>query len=60
MDVIAYAIGIVALVILAGVGVAAVLSSSARAGKKRKEELQTRYFARQPWDAQSANGRGNR
>lgn len=60
MDVIAYAVGIIVVFILAGIGVAAALSSSARAGKKRKEELQTRYIASQPWDAQSASGRGNR
>ena len=53
MDVIAYAVGIIVFVILSGIGVAAVLSSSAQAGKKRREELQTRYIARQPWDAQS-------
>lgn len=60
MDVIAFAVGIIVVVILAGVGVAALLSSSAQAGKKRREELQTRYLARQPWDAHGANGRGNR
>ena len=60
MDVIAYAVGIIVLVILAGVGVAAMLSSSAEAVRKRKQVLQTRYIARQPWDAQGANGRGNR
>ena len=53
MDVIAYAVGIIVVFILGGIGVAAVLSSSAKAGRKRREEKQTRYIARQPWDAQS-------
>ena len=60
MDVIAYAVGIVAFVIVIGFVVAAILSSSAQAGRKRKDELQTRHLTRQPWDAHSANGRGNR
>ncbi len=60
MDVIAYALGIVAFVIVIGFVVAAILSSAAQAGRKRKDELQTRHLARQPWDAHSANGRGNR
>ncbi len=60
MDVIAYAVGIVTFVILIGFVVAAVLSSSEKAGRKRKEDLQTRHLARQPWDAHSASGRGIR
>lgn len=60
MDVIAYAVGTIVFVIVIGFVVAAVLSSSAQAGQKRKDELQTRHIARQPWDAHSADGRGNR
>lgn len=58
MDVVFYTAGIIVLVILAVVAVGAVLSS--QAGKKRKEELQTRTIAHQPWEAHGANGRGIR
>lgn len=60
MDVIAYAAGIVAFVIVVGFAIAAVFSSSAQSEKKREDERQTRHLARQPWDAHSAEGRGNR
>lgn len=60
MDVIACAAGIVAFVIVVGFVIAAAFSSSAQSGRKRKEELQTRHLARQPWDAHGAEGRGNR
>jgi hypothetical protein len=52
------ALCIVAL--LVGALVVAFLASGARSEKKRKEEMATRHLARQPWDAQSADGRGNR
>ena len=34
--------------------------SAARTGEKQREERKTRRIAQQPWDAQSADGRGNR
>ena len=35
-------------------------SSASRSGDKRREELTSRRLAQQPWDAESADGRGNR
>ena len=52
MDVVFYAAGIIVLVIVAGCAVGALLAS-AQAGRKRREELENRYIANQPWDAQS-------
>jgi len=57
MDVIAFAGGFILVIIVLGVGIAALLSSAAG---KRKEDQETRHIASQPWDAHSANGRGNR
>ena len=36
------------------------ISASSRAIDKRREELKAKRVAYQPWDAQSADGRGNR
>jgi len=52
------AIGIIVLLFCAVAVV--VLASGAKSQKRRMEEHQARYLARQPWDAQSADGRGNR
>jgi len=57
MDVIAFTAVFIFVIIVLGVAIAALLSSTTG---KRKEERQTRYLASQPWDAHSANGRGNR
>lgn len=35
-------------------------SSSSRSGDKRREEMTSKRMAQQPWDAESADGRGNR
>ena len=40
--------------------VVVVMASGPKSQKKRMQELHTRHFARQPWDAESADGRGNR
>ena len=34
--------------------------SPSRSNEKRREDLKTRHIQNQPWDAQSADGRGNR
>ncbi len=34
--------------------------SASRAGDRQREKRKTRSIAQQPWDAQSADGRGNR
>lgn len=52
------AIGLVLLLVAAIVVV--VIASSPRSQKKRMEDLHARHQARQPWDAHSAEGRGNR
>ncbi|HYM27870.1 MAG TPA: hypothetical protein VET66_06955 [Steroidobacteraceae bacterium] len=52
------AVGIVLL--LAAAIVVVLLASSPKSQKKRMEELHARHMARQPWDAHSAEGRGNR
>lgn len=53
-----FAIAIVALLI--GAIVVVFLASGTKSQKKRMEEHQTRHLAQQPWDAHSADGRGNR
>jgi hypothetical protein len=35
-------------------------SSSSRSGEKRREELESKRMAHQPWDADAADGRANR
>ena len=35
-------------------------ASPSRTKEKRREALKTRHLQNQPWDAQSADGRGNR
>ncbi len=60
MHAIAYILGAVAFVALAGLAIALMLSSSSNSERKRKEDLQSRRIAHQPWDAQSSDGRGNR
>jgi len=57
MDVIVFTAVFIFVIIVLGVAIAALLSATAG---KRNEERQTRHLASQPWDAHSANGRGNR
>ena len=52
------AVGIVVLLVAALAVV--FLASGSKSQKQRVEENQARQSARQPWDAQSADGRGNR
>jgi len=48
-------------VVLLAVGLALwLLSSSSSASERRKMDAESRNLARQPWDAESADGRGNR
>jgi hypothetical protein len=47
-------------ILLVGAVVVVVMASGAKSQKRRMEDVQTRHLARQPWDAQSAEGRGNR
>jgi len=47
-------------ILLVGAVVVVVMASGPKSQKKRMQELHTRHFARQPWDAESADGRGNR
>jgi len=60
MTVVAYILGVVAAIALTGVAVALMLAASTQSEQRRKEDLQSRSLAHQPWDAQSANGHGNR
>ena len=52
------AVGIV--VLFAGALIAVVLASGAKSQEKRMRDLHARHLANQPWDAHSAEGRGNR
>ena len=51
---------LVIMIVLLGGAVAWYFTDSSRAIKRRHEELRARRQAQQPWDAQSADGRGNR
>jgi flagellar basal body-associated protein FliL len=53
-------LGIAIVVLLVGAVVVVALASSSKTQQKRMEEHQSRHIARQPWDAHSAEGRGNR
>ncbi len=49
------------VIVLLGAGIAALLlASGTKSQRRRMEEQHTRHLARQPWDAQAADGRGNR
>lgn len=50
----------VGLVFALVIGVVIWLMTASRKGTTRREERKTRHIAQQPWDAQSADGRGNR
>jgi hypothetical protein len=60
MGSIAYILGAVAVLVLFAIGISLLLVAAAHSEQKRKAEVQGRRIAHQPWDAQSANGRGNR
>jgi hypothetical protein len=47
-------------ILLVGAVVVVVMASGSKSQKQRMENLHARHMARQPWDAQSADGRGNR
>ena len=51
---------LVIMIVLLGGAVAWYFTDSSRAIKKLREDLLARRQAQQPWDAQSADGRGNR
>ena len=49
-----------AIVIALVIGIVFWFLAASRTGGTRREERHTRRIAQQPWDAQSADGRGNR
>ena len=53
-------LGIGIVVLLFGAVAVVALANGSKSQKRRMEEHQTRHLARQPWDAHSAHGRGNR
>ncbi|MFY9315110.1 MAG: hypothetical protein WAO95_06070 [Burkholderiales bacterium] len=53
-------IAVATVLLLAGALVVVFLASGTKSQQQRMEEHQARHIARQPWDAQSADGRGNR
>lgn len=42
------------------IGIVIWFMAASRGGTTRREERHNRHIAQQPWDAQSADGRGNR
>jgi len=61
MNTLAYLFGAFGFVVLLASAVVVYLSTAAQSqDQKRRDELKTRRIAQQPWDAQSADGRGNR
>jgi len=55
-----YLFGAIGFVVLLASAAVLLLSAAAQSQEKRKEEFKSRRIAQQPWDAQSADGRGNR
>lgn len=53
-------LGIAIFVLLVGAVLVVALASGSKTRKQRMEQMQSRHVAHQPWDAQSADGRGNR
>jgi len=47
------------LVLIAGI-VGMLISAAEQSAEKRKQDLQARRMARQPWDPEGTSGRGNR
>jgi hypothetical protein len=60
MNMIFYILGAGIAILLIGAIVVVVMASGPKSQQKRMRDIQTRHIARQPWDAESANGRGNR
>jgi hypothetical protein len=61
MNTLTYLFGAFGFVVLLASAIVVLLSTSAQSqDQKRREQLRTRRIAQQPWDAQSADGRGNR
>ena len=60
MTILAYIAGLIAAVALISVVLSLLLGATWQSGQQRKQDAETRNMARQPWDAQSADGRGNR
>ena len=60
MSTLTYLFGAFGFVVLLAAAIVLLLSTAAQSQDKRKEDLKSRRIAQQPWDAQSADGRGNR
>ena len=60
MSTLTYLFGAFGFVVLLASAIVLLLSTAAQSKEKRKEALKSRRIAQQPWDAQSADGRGNR
>jgi len=60
MSTLTYLFGAFGFVVLLASAIVLLLSTAAQSQDKRKEDLKSRRIAQQPWDAQSADGRGNR
>ena len=61
MSTLTWLFGAFGFVVLLASAIVVLLSTSAQSqDQKRKEQFRTRRIAQQPWDAQSADGRGNR
>lgn len=60
MNMIFYILGAGIAILLVGAIIVVVMASGPKSRQQRMREVQTRHIARQPWDAESANGRSNR
>jgi hypothetical protein len=60
MNMIFYILGAGIAILLIGAIVVVVMASGSKSQSRRMQDLHTRHVARQPWDAESADGRGNR
>lgn len=60
MNTVFLVLGIVIAVMLFGAVAVVILATSSKSQQQRRAEHQARHAARQPWDAHSAEGRGNR
>ena len=60
MNTLTYLFGAFGFVVLLAGAIVVLLSTAAQSQDKRRQELTSRRLAQQPWDAQSADGRGNR
>jgi len=60
MNTLTYLFGAFGFVVLLASAIVLLLSTAAQSKDKRREGLESRRIAQQPWDARSADGRGNR